>query len=64
MHASYALLGPGIRRMFALAATNYVYGVTKEPTLWVGFDSCFSFAKAQLDWLGWRLCSMISMPCM
>ena len=46
MHASYALLGPGIGRMFALAATNYVYEVTKEPTLWVGFDSFFPFAKA------------------
>jgi hypothetical protein len=46
MHAIYALLGPGIGRMFALAATNYVYEVTKEPTLWVGFDSFFPFAKA------------------
>ena len=50
MHASYALLGPGIRRMFALAATNYVHEVTKEPTLWVGFDFCFSFAKASPEW--------------
>ena len=49
MHASYALLGPGIGRMFALAATNYVYEVTKESTLWVGFDSYFSFAKASLE---------------
>ena len=46
MHASYALLGPGIGRMFALAVTNYVHGITKESMLWVGFDSYFSFAKA------------------
>ena len=50
MHAIYALLGPGIGRMFALAATNYVYGVTKEPTFWVGFDSCFAFANASPEW--------------
>jgi hypothetical protein len=46
MHASHALLGPDVGRMFALAATNYVYEVTKESTLWVGFDSYFSFTKA------------------
>ena len=50
MHASYALLGPGIGRMFAFAATNYVYVVTKELTFWVGFDSCFAFAKASPEW--------------
>lgn len=50
MHATYALLGPGIGRIFALAATNYVYEVTKEPMFWVGFDSCFVFAKASPEW--------------
>jgi hypothetical protein len=51
MHASYALLGPGIGRIFALAATNYVYEVPREPTFWVGLICVLPLLRPRLSGL-------------